>query len=203
MSSTPSAGRPGTPRPVQTTVDLTGLHRKALEALARDLLPGEVVRVVILGERDQAIIGTARRAFVFKKGAAGGALFTTEVISWDYAHLTGVRADFGGQAGAVVLEASNHVSRPRRLRGQHEGDPFKAPNAIPVAPPFDAATSAAESLRALITAANAPTPMSAPAAGPSPAQELHHLAELRDLGVITSEEFEIMKARIVHGGSAR
>jgi hypothetical protein len=28
----------------------------------------------------------------------------------------------------------------------------------------------------------------------------HHLAELRDLGVITSEEFEIMKARIVHGG---
>ncbi len=37
----------------------------------------------------------------------------------------------------------------------------------------------------------------------SPAQELHHLAELRDLGVITPEEFEIMKARIVHGGSAR
>ena len=34
----------------------------------------------------------------------------------------------------------------------------------------------------------------------SPAQELHHLAGLRDLGVITSEEFEIMKARIVHGG---
>jgi hypothetical protein len=27
-----------------------------------------------------------------------------------------------------------------------------------------------------------------------------HLAELRDLGVITSEEFEVMKARIVHGG---
>ena len=35
---------------------------------------------------------------------------------------------------------------------------------------------------------------------PSPAQELHHLAELRDLGVITPEEFDIMKARIVHGG---
>jgi hypothetical protein len=35
---------------------------------------------------------------------------------------------------------------------------------------------------------------------PSSAQELHHLVELRDLGVITPEEFEIMKARIVHGG---
>ncbi len=200
MSPNPSTGRPGTPRPVQTTVDLTGLHRKALEALARDLFPGEVVRVVILGERDQAIIGTTRRAFVFKKGAAGGALLTTELISWDYAHLTGVLTHLGGQAGAVVLQASSQVGRSRRLRGQHERDPFKAPNAIPVAPPFDAATSAAESLRALITAANAPTPTGAPAAGPSPAQELQHLAELRDLGVITPEEFQIMKARIVHGG---
>jgi hypothetical protein len=45
---------------VQTTVDLTGLHHRALEALARDLFPGEVVRVVILGESDQAISGTTR-----------------------------------------------------------------------------------------------------------------------------------------------
>lgn len=200
MTSNPSGDRSGTPRPVQTTVDLTGLHRKALEALARDLLPGEIVRVVILGERDQAIIGTARRAFVFKKGAAGGALFTSEMISWDYAHLTGVQTNLGGQAGAVVLRASSQVGRSRRLRGQHERDPFRAPNAIPVAPPFDAATAAAESLRTLIAAANAPAPSIAPVAAPSPAQELHHLAELRDLGVITAEDFEIMKARIVHGG---
>lgn len=198
MKSTPSAGRSGEPRPVQTTVDLTGLHPKALEALARELLPGEVVRVVILGASEQAIIGTARRAFVFKKGAAGGALFTTEMISWDYAHLTGVQTHTGGQAGAVVLAASSQVGRSRRLRGKHEGDPLKAPNAIPIAPPFDAATAAAESLRTLIAAANAPAPTVAPVAAPSPAQELHHLAELRDLGVISPEEFEIMKARIVH-----
>jgi hypothetical protein len=38
MSPNPFAGQPSTPRPVQTTVDLTGLHRKALEALSRDLL---------------------------------------------------------------------------------------------------------------------------------------------------------------------
>ena len=95
MTPTPPAERAGEPRPVQTTVDLTGLHRKALEALQRELLPGQVVRVVILGEP-------------------------------------------------------------------------------------------------------ANTPASAPVPAPSPAQELHHLAELRDLGVITPEEFEIMKARIVH-----
>jgi hypothetical protein len=99
-----------------------------------------------------------------------------------------------------VLQASSQVGRSRRLRGQHERDPFKAPNAIPVAPPFDAATAAAESLRTLIAAANAPAPSIAPVAAPSPAQELHHVAELRDLDVITAEDFEIMKARIVHGG---
>jgi hypothetical protein len=202
MTPPPPTGRAREPRAIRATVDLSGLHPKALQALARDLFPGEVVTVVLLGERDQAIIGTRRRAFVFKKGGAGGALFTSELISWDYAHLTGVTVRTGEQAGAVMLEVSNEVPRPRRLRGQFETDPFKAPNAIPVTPPYAAAASAAASLRAMIAAANAPEqqvgPASAPA--PSPAQELHHLAQLRDLGVITGEEFEIMKARIVHGG---
>ena len=200
MTATPPEDRARDPRAIPTTVDLTGLHAKALEALAHDLLPGEVVTVVILGERDQAIIGTERRAFVFKKGAAGGALFTTELISWDYAHLIGVTVHTGEQAGAVMLEVSNEVPRPRRLRGQYETDPFKAPNAIPVTPPYGAATSAARTLRTLIAAAHAPEPPRAPAPVPSPAQELQHLAELRDLGVITEQEFTIMKARIVHGG---
>ncbi len=201
MTSTPSDGQAGSRRPVQTAVDLAGLHRKALESLARDLFPGEVVRVVILGERDQAIIGTARRAFVFKKGAAGGALFTTEMISWDYSHLTGVQTHTGGRAGAVVLETGGLAGRGRRLRGTHDKDPFKAPNAIPISPPFAAATAAAGTLRALIATANSTAlPTAGPGHAPSPAQELHHLAELRDLGVITPEEFAIMKARIVHGG---
>jgi hypothetical protein len=195
-----SADDPGTgQRPVPTSVDLSGLHRKALESLARELLPRETVRVVILGERDQAMIGTARRAFVFKKGSAGGALFTTELISWDYAHLTGVELLIAERAGAVRLQASNQLARPKRLRGQYEKDPFKAPNAIPVVPPFEAAATGAESLRTLIAAANSPAPPVAPVTPPSPAQELHHLVELRDLGVITPEEFEVMKARIVHG----
>ncbi len=200
MTPKPADGPGPTQRPVQTSVDLTGLHRKALESLARELLPRETVRVVILGERDQAMIGTDRRAFVFKKGSAGGALFTTELISWDYAHLTGVEMLIADQAGAVVLRASSQIGRTKRLRGQFEKDPFKAPNAIPVVPPFEAAAAAAESLRALITAANTPAPPAAQVTAPSPAQELHHLAELRDLGVITPEEFDIMKARIVHGG---
>jgi hypothetical protein len=77
---------------------------------------------------------------------------------------------------------------------------LKAPNAIPVPPPFGVVEAAAESLRALIAAAHAPGAVGPVTPAPSPAHELHHLAELRDLGVITSEEFEIMKARIVHGG---
>lgn len=202
MTPTPPGGHAREPRAIRATVDLAGLHPKALQALARDLFPGEVVTVLIRGERDQALIGTKRRAFVFKKGAAGGALFTSELISWDYAHLTGVTVSTGEEAGAVMLEVSNEVPRPRRLRGQFETDPFKAPNAIPVTPPYEAATSAAETLRSLIAAANAPEQPGVPASAPppSPAQELHHLAELRDLGVITDEEFQIMKARIVHGG---
>lgn len=200
MTATPPAGSSGNQHPVRSTVDLTGLHRKALEALARELLPGETVRVVILGERDQAIIGTHRRALVFKKGSAGGALFTTEMISWDYAHLTGVRTQTTGRAGAVMLDVGRLAGQPKRLRGSHDKDPFKAPNAIPITPPFEPALAAAESLRALIATATVPAQASAPAAALSPAQELHHLAELRDLGVITAEEFEIMKARIVRGG---
>lgn len=35
-------------------------------------------------------------------------------------------------------------------------------------------------------------------APPSPAEELAHLAELRDRGVIDAEDFAVLKARVLH-----
>jgi hypothetical protein len=68
----PAPPTPPTP-PAQPPSPLDKLHRTAKEALEQNLAPGEKVEVVIIGMSPRAIVGTERRAFVFKKGWLAGA----------------------------------------------------------------------------------------------------------------------------------
>jgi len=61
--------------------------------------------VIITGPSSQAIIGTDRRVFVYKKGFMAGATFGSELTSWDYRNLSGVQIHTGMMSGAVVLQA--------------------------------------------------------------------------------------------------
>jgi hypothetical protein len=55
--------------------DRRRLHRGANDALDKNLAPDEAVEVIITGSSNQAIVGTSRRAFVYKKGFMAGASF--------------------------------------------------------------------------------------------------------------------------------
>jgi hypothetical protein len=195
--------------PVPTDVDLSGLHKKAIEALVRDMHPEEVVRVVILGASAQAIIGTDTRAFIFKKGILAGASFGSELTSWEYRHLVGVQTHTGMMSGAVVLQASGQSGKKTSYWGNDDDDTFKAPNAIPIARPFEPAVAGASALRRLVMEASrpapaAPVPPASPESRPestatSALSQLQQLAELRAAGVLNDHDFEVMKNRIVHG----
>ena len=63
-------------------LDRSRLHRKANEALDQNLVAGERILVIITGSSSQAIIGTDRRAFVYKKGFMAGAAFGSELTTW-------------------------------------------------------------------------------------------------------------------------
>ena len=201
-----------------SSVDLTGVHRRALSELSGALAPGEVIRVAILGEADQSMLGTDMRVFVFKKGYQAGISFRADLTPWDYRDLVGVHLSTGTSGGAVLLEAGRQKGRRRSYWGTADADPFRAPNAIPVVAPFEPAMRGVAELRRLIERAQHPTgPSSAPPA-PPPASEtgaaaatpeggaaaavaqLRQLAELRAAGMLSDEEFQAMKDRIIHGG---
>jgi hypothetical protein len=177
------------------------LHPKANEALDKNLEPGEEVLVVITGPSNQAVIGTDRRAFIYKnkKGFMAGAAFGSEITSWDYRNLVGVQLHTGMMSGALVLQAPGQSGTKTNYWKQGDDDPYKAPNAIPVVRPFDQAQAGVAELRRLIAQADTPTAQpTVPASnGASISDELAKLADLKQQGVLTDEEFAAAKARLL------
>jgi hypothetical protein len=184
-----------------TLTDRGRLHRKANEALDQNLAAGETVEVIITGPSNQAIIGTSRRAFVYKKGFMAGASFGSELTSFDYHNLVGVQIHTGMMSGAVVLQAPGQSGMKTNTWKSGDEDPYKAPNAIPIHRPWEPAAEGVAWLRQLIDAAHQPAAVApvepAKAQAPDLMTQLKQLGELRDAGVLTSDEFETKKAEIL------
>jgi hypothetical protein len=182
--------------------DRSRLHRKANQALDNNLAPGEPVLVVITGPSNQAIIGTDRRVFVYKKGFMAGASFGSEMTSWSYRNLVGVQLHTGMMSGAVVLQGPGQSGVSTSYWKQGNDDPYKAPNAIPVVRPWDQTQQGVARLRELVDAAHtqpamSPSPLAPSSVGDDPMVLLAQLGELRDAGVISPEEFEAKKVEIL------
>ena len=179
--------------------DRSRLHRKCNAELDANLAPGEPVQVVITGPSSQAVVGTDRRAFIYKKGFMAGATLGAEMTSWDYRNLNGVQIHTGMMSGAVVLQAPGQSGTKTSYWGQGNEDPYKAPNAIPVVRPYEQAKAGVARLRQLIEAVQRAHVPGAPAAAApgSIADELKKIAELHAAGALTFEEFNALKARIL------
>jgi len=203
------------------------LHKKARDALEQNLMTGETVEVIITGLHNQAIVGTSRRAFVYKKGFMAGASFGSELTSWEYRHLVGVQLHTGMLSGAVVLQGPGQAGTSTSYWQSRDSDPLKAPNAIPVARPWDQAQHGVARLRELIgmahrdessaigddetaRAVDGPGASAAPPGGGAfstsadagfaeqpNVQLLRDLAELRDAGILSEKEFEAKKADVL------
>lgn len=172
----------------------SGLHRKAREALEHNLRPGEPVTLIITGKGNSAIVGTDRRAFVFKTGPTSGATFGSALASWDYAAILGVRYDKGFNESAVIIETAAEQPLKRIAGKRHPA--WQAPNAIPVRKGADVEQGVAM-LRNLIDAARAgPSASAAALAGGVPV-ELGRLAELHRAGALSEEEFVAAKRRVL------
>lgn len=178
--------------------DFDKLKNKVKHALAENVSRDETVRVIIHGANGQAIIGTDTRAFVCKPGFLAGATLGAEVTSWSYQNITGVQVHKGMLTGSVVIQAPGQSGKKTSYWGQKNDDPYKAPNAIPVAGDWNDAKAGVALLRQLVDAVHTPAP-SPERASPSTADELRKLAELRSDGILSEEEFQAAKARLLAG----
>jgi hypothetical protein len=145
------------------------------------------------------MVGTDSRVFVCKPGFMAGATFGAEVTSWSYQNLIGVQAHKGVMSGAVVLQGPGQSGQKTSYWGGGKDDPAKAPNAIPVAGDWQQVNAGVARLRQLIDEAHRPAQTGVPTAQPSAADELRKFADLRNEGVLSEEEFEQAKMRILGG----
>jgi hypothetical protein len=182
--------------------DRSRLHRKANEVLDQNLGPEETIEAIVTGPSNQAVIGTDRRVFIYKKGFMAGATFGSELTSWDYRNLAGIQIHTGMMSGAVVVQAPGQSGVRPNIWKNTDSDPYKAPNAIPINRPWDQAKAGVARLRQLIDLAHPPARAPATSAdGPatSVADELRKLADLRDSGALSEDEFSALKAKLLAG----
>ncbi len=177
--------------------DFEKLRNKVKQAVAENASPDETVRVIIHGAHGQAIIGTDTRAFVCKPGFMAGATFGTEVTSWSYQNITGVQVHKGMLTGSVVIQAPGQRGTKTSYWGQKGDDPAKTPNAIPVAGGWNEVQAGVARLRQLIDATYTPAPSLGGPASPSTADEIRKLAELCSDGILSEQEFQAAKARLL------
>jgi hypothetical protein len=173
------------------------LNKKVKNALSENVSAEETIKVVIRGAHGQAIVGTDSRAFICKPGFMAGAAFGMELTSWSYRNVTGVQAHKGMLSGAVVLQAPGQTGNKTSYWSSKDDNPTKAPNAIPVAGDWTEVNAGVARLRELIDAAHRPAAAPVPTSSGGAADELRKLADLRDQGILTDEEFQAAKARVL------
>jgi len=175
--------------------DETQLHEDARALLLQNLGRGERILVIVRGTSDSSLIGTDRRAFVFKKGLMSGAFMGKRLASYDYRNLTGVQLETGLISGVMSLQGPGIASEDLSYWSSGKSDPMKAPHALALTNShFNQAREGVAILRDLIAKSQAAPAL---AAGPDVIDQLRKLSELRDAGVVTSAEFEAKKAELL------
>jgi Short C-terminal domain len=164
--------------------------KKALEEI---VAAGEKIRVIVLGAREQAMVGTDRRVFVCKPGSTGASL-GAGVTAWRYENLAGVQLQKGFLTDAVVLRTRRRTRGKTSYWGEKGDDPFTADNAIPIADASDQVRTGVAFLSQLIALAHTTPPRPVPMVV---ADRLRNLADLRDRGILTEHEFQAAKTRIL------
>lgn len=188
---------------------LDALSRRPRAAVEQGLVPGEEVMVVVRGTSSAAIVGTDRRAFIYKHGMMAGATFGHKLASFEYENIVGIEVHTGALSGAVVIHVPGAASVSTSYWQNAKSDPHKAYNAIPIVRPYGPAQAGAAQLRALISEhssskrqdpslspPNVPV-IRQPEPGLDPLEALRKLGELRDAGVVTAAEFEAKKAELL------
>jgi hypothetical protein len=174
------------------TYNRNKLHQDANKQLDKNLATNEKIKVIILGLWESAIIGTETRAFVYKRGLMGGAIFGSKLTSWDYLNLSGVQIETGPLTGVVSLQGPGIQSTDVSYYDTSKNSPSSSPHALSINRDlFEQARDGVAALRTLISSFQ-----KAKFGGSSNTDipdQIRKLAELREQGILTPEEFEQKK----------
>jgi predicted RNA-binding Zn-ribbon protein involved in translation (DUF1610 family) len=181
----------------QLKPNLAALPGPIRESIQANLEPGETVEVVIVGEGNQTLVGTGRRAFIAKQGILTGGFFKKLSTSWDYRNISGVEVQRSMSMTGVILQVPgvSPITQSGRF-SKGPGSVWEAPNAIVarLSPTMEASVAR---LRELVAEHQRAQATAVVQHQDDSLDQLKKLAELRDAGVITEEEFGSKKKKLL------
>jgi hypothetical protein len=180
-----------------TIAELEQANKKIAKLLQANLLGGEEVDFYAQGDYDQTLVLTDRHVFVLKTGFMAGQSFGGKATSFDYGQIAAVEVRVSMMSGIFEIRAAGLSVTDISRYGSGKDSARQAPNAIPITKNrADIFQEAARRIRERTDAVrSAPSAIVAPQ--PDIPGQLKQLAELRDAGVLTSEEFDSKKAELL------
>jgi hypothetical protein len=187
---------PASPSPAESSL-LNALPEKTRKHLEPQLHDGEEVIAVINGASAQAIVALQTRLFIVKPGLMAGATFGARVTSFDYRNITAIEVNKKLVTAVIeVIAAGYQGVRATSFWSTKDGqDAYKISNCLPLArAEADKAEPVLALIRERIAQLHSPTQQ---AGSTSVADELAKLAELHRQGILSVEEFDAAKRRLL------
>jgi curved DNA-binding protein CbpA len=181
---------------VETSLD--AVPPKARKHVESEIHEGEEVLAVIVGASSQTIVALQTRLFIVKPGFMAGSAFGSRVTSFDYRNITAIEVNKKLVTAVIeVISAGYQGSMATHFFSTKEGvDPYQLSNCLPLnRTQTDAAGRAVALIRQRIGQLQNPT--AAQPTSASLADELAKLAELRQQEVLSAEEFDAAKKRLL------
>jgi len=173
--------------------DIRGTSERILHDNLGD---GEPVYVFMEGRRGQSVAATDRRLMIIKTGiSSGGSFFGKKCVSFPYDHITSLDCEKGMMMDGrlVVSVAGRYAER----QGMLTNKPYRAENAVAFAGgSYKKFQIAMNKIRDLIEQYKRPRGRQV-SEGASIPDQIKKLADLKESGILTTDEFERKKQELL------
>ncbi|QHC35354.1 SHOCT domain-containing protein [Komagataeibacter xylinus] len=179
------------------------------KAVSENLRPGEEVILKIRGAAKEALVCTGTRVLVIKTGLMTGHLFGSNVFQLNYSNIASAEVKYKLLTGYFEISAGGVQNTNMSYWSNDDAtNPAKAPNCISLAGKAMANQfrDASQLIMEKIAEAKAPVPVqTAPShvdvtsSAPDLITQLERLAKLKETGVLSQEEFEAAKQKLIAG----
>jgi hypothetical protein len=167
----------------------------------------ENVLIVLVGQSSQTLVALDERLIIVKPGYMAGASFGAKATSFSYRDISAIEVNTTMMSGVIEVIAAGYDGRkPTRYWSSDKNqDPFKLSNCLPIA---KKAASAWQEHLDVIRRKIAESKQSAALVSPSTPSasndlvaSLERLGALRSSGVLSEEEFQAAKSRLIAGNA--
>lgn len=189
------------------------LHSAVLRMATYDEIPAKArvvyeanngsrfVDFVIEGAGSQCLVALRESCIIVKPGIMAGATGGGRFTEFHYSDITGIEVNTGMLSAVLEVTTPAYQGRSKDYwRAGPNTDPFKVSNCLPGSKPLfcqGLGASRIEELRSRVRQAKQRPQSATSSPSTDPAEQIRKLAELRDAGILSPEEFDEAKRKIL------